>query len=57
MFGDGSAGDVCLDAKAVALSLVKVGQLDHIGLRDVLFLESREQLGVKWRALLVRTNS
>lgn len=48
LFGEGSAGDEGLDAKAVALSLVQVGQRDHIGLGDVLFLEHRgEELGVK----------
>lgn len=50
LFADGSAGDVCLDAKAVALSLVEVGQLDHVGLGDVLFLEDNQDNQVAWAA-------
>lgn len=51
LFADGSAGDVCLDAKAVALSTVKVSQLDHIGLWDVHFLEATQDNNLAWSGI------
>lgn len=40
LFAVGSAGDVRLDAKAVALPTVKPSHLDLAALRDLLFLEA-----------------